>query len=115
MGSDDFDFQVLKNLSGDKIYERLIGLKGVGEWTANYILMKTFRIQEAIPYGDAGLNQALKKQLSLTSNPTREQIDTFFKPASGWEAYLTFYLWRSLSKKPLKVMPVTSTLYCWSH
>lgn len=37
----------------------LTQIKGVGEWTAQYALMKSLPAMEAVAYGDAGLNQAL--------------------------------------------------------
>ncbi len=76
---------------------RLIEIKGIGEWTANYALMKTLRSVDAIPFGDSGLNQGMKKILGIAEKPSRESIESFFAKAPGWEAYLTFYIWRSLS------------------
>jgi DNA-3-methyladenine glycosylase II len=38
----------------------LMNVKGVGNWTANYALMKTFRYPDAFPLEDAGLHNAIK-------------------------------------------------------
>ena len=63
----------------------LTNLKGIGIWTANYALMKCLREPTSIPYGDA---------------------ERFFAQFPGWQSYMVFYLWRSLShpafRKPKK-------------
>ena len=78
--------------------ERLIKLKGIGNWTANYTLMKTFHYSNAFPLEDAGLLQAIRRQLNLSAKPTLQQVEQLFKKYKGWEAYATLYLWRSLSE-----------------
>ena len=74
----------------------LLKLYGVGNWTADYVLMKTFRHPQAFPIQDAGLLNALKKQLGWNSKPDVEMIAKLSKKWKGFEAYATFYLWRSL-------------------
>jgi len=76
--------------------EKLMGIKGVGNWTANYALMRTFRYPDAFPLEDAGLHNALKKQLGLKSKPGVDRVKKIFRNYKGWEAYATVYLWKSL-------------------
>ena len=76
--------------------EELIKIKGIGNWTANYALMKTFRYPDAFPLEDAGLHNAIKNQLQLKSKPKPERVKRIFKKYKGWEAYATLYLWKSL-------------------
>ena len=80
----------------------LCKLRGIGEWTANYALMKSLKRMDSIPYGDAGLLKAIQLLNEMEQRPNRAEVVDFFKPHQGWEAYITFYLWQSLStKKPL--------------
>ncbi len=85
-------------LSFPEAKAQLQQLKGIGNWTANYVLMKTFHYPNAFPLEDAGLHQALRKQLNLQTKPPLEQVKTLFTKYMGWEAYATLYLWRSLSE-----------------
>jgi DNA-3-methyladenine glycosylase II len=80
-----------------QMFKRLTAIHGVGEWTANYTLMKSMKVQSSVPYGDAGLQNAWKKIHKLAVKPTRDELIKGFEPYKGWEAYLVFYLWRSLS------------------
>lgn len=77
--------------------EMLTQIKGIGEWSANYALMKTFHQPEAIPFGDTGLTQALFNLGIISDRKDRQSIEKFFKSVKGWESYTSFYLWRSLS------------------
>lgn len=75
---------------------KLTDIKGIGVWTANYVLMKSMGEMSCITYGDAGLNKAVNRFFGTGSKPDKGQIDEIFKDFTGWESYLNFYLWRSL-------------------
>lgn len=77
-------------------YHRLVDIKGIGKWTANYVLMKSLRDMTCITYGDSGLNNAIKMLQNSKIKPTNEEIDTLFSEFKNWESYLNFYLWRTL-------------------
>lgn len=79
----------------------LTSIRGIGIWTANYALMKSLRIARAIPYGDVGLLQALVNHELIKDRKDQAGIDRLFRKFKGWESYLVFYLWRSLSHKPV--------------
>lgn len=86
----------LKGLPLQEAKELLMKIKGVGNWTANYALMKTFRYPDAFPLEDAGLHNAIKNQLGLKEKPSLDKVRKIFKAYKGWEAYATLYLWKSL-------------------
>ncbi len=86
----------LLNLSLKEAKETLMTIKGIGNWTANYALMKTFRHSDAFPLEDAGIHNAIKNLKKLKRKPTLEEVKKIFKKYKGWEAYATLYLWKSL-------------------
>lgn len=86
----------LNQLSFDDAKTELMKIKGIGNWTANYALMKTFRYPNAFPLEDAGLHNAIKNLKGMKKKPTLEQVKRIFKNYKGWEAYATLYLWKSL-------------------
>ncbi|MBO9660122.1 MAG: DNA-3-methyladenine glycosylase 2 family protein [Chitinophagaceae bacterium] len=77
--------------------QALTSHKGIGIWTANYVLMKTLRVPAAIPYGDVGLLKALETHDIIRERTETARIERYFKKYKGWETYLVFYLWRSLA------------------
>jgi DNA-3-methyladenine glycosylase II len=86
----------LKGLPLMALKEELMKVKGIGNWTANYAIMKTFRYPDAFPLEDAGLHNAIKNQLQLNEKPSLDRVKKIFKKYKGWEAYVTLYLWKSL-------------------
>ncbi len=74
----------------------LVTIRGIGNWTANYVIMKCLRHPDAFPLEDVGLHNALKKQLGLDQKPSLEKIKKLAGSWEGWRAYATFYLWQSL-------------------
>ncbi len=76
----------------------LTGLAGVGPWTANYVLMKSFRDPDAVAVGDAGLLNALLRHGLIAQKNDTARIDALFAQFAGFRAYLVLYLWRSLSE-----------------
>ncbi|MES2797411.1 MAG: DNA-3-methyladenine glycosylase [Bacteroidota bacterium] len=90
---------ILAKLSTDEAIKKLTAVRGIGEWTANYLLMKSLRRMECITHGDVGLFNALVKLKNFPKRPEKQQILKLFSDFKGWEAYLVFYLWRSLAVK----------------
>jgi DNA-3-methyladenine glycosylase II len=86
----------LKDLSLQEANEILMSVKGIGNWTANYALMKTFRYADAFPLEDVGIHNAIKNLKGMKTKPTLDQVKRIFKKYKGWEAYATLYLWKSL-------------------
>ncbi|HVU59055.1 MAG TPA: DNA glycosylase [Puia sp.] len=80
--------------------QALMKIKGIGVWTANYCLMKSLRDPSGIPHGDTGLLTALAKHKIIKERKELSKIERFFSKYRGWESYLVFYFWRSLSVKP---------------
>jgi DNA-3-methyladenine glycosylase II len=90
---------ILQSLSSFAAQQQaLTAVRGIGIWTANYALMKSLRISGAIPYGDVGLLQALVNHELIKDRKDQAGIDRLFRKFKGWESYLVFYLWRSLSQ-----------------
>jgi DNA-3-methyladenine glycosylase II len=86
----------LQKESPDRILESLVSIRGIGHWTAQYVMMRCFHIPSAFPISDVGLHNALKAQLHLSKKPTIPEIEIISQHWEGWQAYATFYLWRTL-------------------
>jgi len=76
--------------------KRLVAIRGIGPWTANYVLMRCLRYPSAFPIDDVGLHNAIKHVLKLEQKPAVSHIRELSAGWRNWEAYATFYLWRVL-------------------
>lgn len=88
---------LLKNYEEVKSF--LISLRGIGAWSADYIMMRCLHYPQAFPVADVGLHNALKVVLGLDRKPTIQEIEIIAQGWKGWQAYAVFYLWRSLYDK----------------
>lgn len=91
--------QLLLEMDYEEALQKLVSLKGIGNWSANYVLMKYARFPQALPLEDAGLHNALKAQLQLPVKPGIADVKTLTQHWKNHAAYATFYLWRSLYTK----------------
>ncbi|MBG9456344.1 DNA-3-methyladenine glycosylase [Lysinibacillus sphaericus] len=76
--------------------KNLIKIRGIGPWTANYVLMRCLRFQSAFPIDDVGLINSIKILRNMERKPTKDEILELSLPWENWESYATFYLWRVL-------------------
>lgn len=74
----------------------LCSFRGIGEWTADYVLLKSLREATAFPAGDAGLQNAVKAALALPAKPVAGDLRRMAENWQGCEAYAVIYLWRTL-------------------
>lgn len=88
--------RLLESHSCRQAEQQLTAIRGIGPWTANYVLMRCLRFTDAFPIDDVGLHHAVKLLLRLESKPTREELKQWASNWQGWEAYATFYLWHTI-------------------
>ncbi len=96
MTAGDLTAEQLENMNYQQAREHLISFRGIGNWSANYVLMKYHRHHQALPLEDAGLHNALKYQLQLATKPSLADVKAYTQHWGEHAAYATFYLWRSL-------------------
>ncbi|NHN31112.1 DNA-3-methyladenine glycosylase family protein [Paenibacillus agricola] len=89
--------QLLLDLKDYKEAEKLlVDIRGIGPWTANYVLMRCLRFPAAFPIADVGLHNAIKHLTGAENKPTLAEIRQLSSTWTNWESYATFYLWRTL-------------------
>ncbi|WP_436375034.1 DNA-3-methyladenine glycosylase family protein [Cytobacillus sp. BC1816] len=94
--SGKLNFDELKSLSDEEIYDKLIKLRGVGPWTVQNFLMFGLGRPNLFPAADIGIQNALKKLYKLEAKPTLEEMETFSKSWNPYLSYASLYLWRSI-------------------
>ncbi|MNP40818.1 DNA-3-methyladenine glycosylase [compost metagenome] len=76
--------------------ERLMEVRGIGPWTAQYASMRCLRNPDAFPLTDVGLHHAIRMRLGQTAKPPLPAVEEMGRAWQPWRAYATFYLWRTL-------------------
>ncbi|MEE3806495.1 DNA-3-methyladenine glycosylase [Lysinibacillus fusiformis] len=96
MASGELSREKLMEMDFKDAEKSLMKIRGVGPWTANYVLMRCLRFQTAFPIDDVGLINSIKLLQNMNRKPTKDEIMELSIPWKNWESYATFYLWRVL-------------------
>jgi AraC family transcriptional regulator of adaptative response / DNA-3-methyladenine glycosylase II len=73
--------------------EALKALPGIGDWTAQYLVMRALHWPDAFPAGDLALRKLAVKDRMLSE----KELLTLSEPWRPWRAYAAMALWATLS------------------
>jgi DNA-3-methyladenine glycosylase II len=85
--------QGLRRLEPALAYERLLELKGVGHWTAQYLGLRALGHLDCLPDADVGLQKVIRHFYGLRKRPAPIRVQKMARAWQGWRSYATFYLW----------------------
>ena len=73
-------------------------VRGIGEWTAQYIALRALRFPDAFPAGDLGLQKAAALDVDASGGRiTETRLLLRAQSLSPWRGYAALLLWQSLS------------------
>jgi DNA-3-methyladenine glycosylase II len=84
------------------IKDRLLALKGIGKWTAGYILMRTANDHDHWPEGDLILRKALSNDKAMIAHGALEQA---FSRWSPYRSYATIHIWKGYAPRVMNGKP----------
>ena len=94
----------IKNInksSEEEIYNNLIEIKGVGNWTIHMFLMFSYGSSNIFPTGDLGFLKAISKLYKVQLPISERKLKLLNKKWSPYSSQATWYLWRSLDPIPV--------------
>jgi AraC family transcriptional regulator of adaptative response / DNA-3-methyladenine glycosylase II len=80
----------------DEVERQLLGLRGIGPWTASYVAMRALGDPDAFLPTDLGVKQAIRR---LGHAGDRQGVAALAERWRPWRAYATQHLWASLGEK----------------
>lgn len=95
-----FDLDELPRLDDPEARARLVGLKGIGHWTADIYLLMALGRPDVWPAGDLGLQLAYQELKGLAARPGAGELEEVARPWRPWRAVAARMLWHYyLSKR----------------
>ncbi|HLW78147.1 MAG TPA: AlkA N-terminal domain-containing protein [Terriglobia bacterium] len=94
------DLESLRAVEPAAAHERLLGWKGVGPWTAQYVGMRALGHLDCLPAADVGLQKVIQLFYGLRQRPSPARVDKLARGWAGWRSYATFYLWLTYWEEP---------------
>ncbi|HOO54032.1 MAG TPA: hypothetical protein PLM24_07630 [Methanothrix sp.] len=88
--SGDIDLESLKKMATEEAREVLVSMKGVGRWTADYVLVRGLGRYEAVPFDDLGIRDSaglFYKEGERATAREAEEILSRFGELAGVAAY----------------------------
>jgi AraC family transcriptional regulator of adaptative response / DNA-3-methyladenine glycosylase II len=92
------DVEDLPNGSARAAEKKLTAVRGIGTWTARYVMLRG-GFADSAPVGDSALATALQKLHGRKERPAHEDVDALMKPFAPNRSLATVHLWASLKDK----------------
>ena len=102
----ELDFASLEALDDDAVLDRLVGLRGIGPWSAQVFMLRTLHRPDVFPAGDMGLRRALAR---LDDLPDLPSVAATLDRALAWQPYRSYaakYLWSDYADHGTAPRPV---------
>ena len=85
-----------------EVMEALTGLRGVGAWTAEMVLIFTLLRPDVFPVGDIGVVRAVERLYSGGERMSNDELIAKSQDWKPWRTVATWYLWRSIDPEPVQ-------------
>jgi DNA-3-methyladenine glycosylase II len=92
-----------RRLSNAALIERLINIRGVGQWTVEMLLIFTLKRPDVFPVDDFGVREGYKLLYGLDAQPKPKAFAELGKRYAPYRSMASLYLWRAADlAKPVK-------------
>ena len=94
----------LIGMPNEEVIEKLLAIKGIGQWTVEMLLMFTLGREDVFAVDDLGIQQAMVKLYNLDTSNKKLLKEKMQKIAFKWSPYRTYacmHLWRWKDMKPV--------------
>ena len=107
--SGELKFEGFPQLSNDEIIERIMQVKGLGRWSADWLLARGLGRGDVIAAGDLGVRKAVGKFYFNGQAPASEEVRTFAARWGMFQSLAVHYLLAGLRWPDLPAMTARPT------
>jgi DNA-3-methyladenine glycosylase II len=94
-----------KKLSDAELIERLVTIRGVGQWTVEMLLIFTLKRPDVFPVDDFGVREGYRVLYGLEAQPKAKVFSEMGKVYAPYRSMASLYLWRAADlAKPTKAV-----------
>ena len=86
------DLESLETMGSEEVRERLLQLKGIGRWTADYALLRGLGRFEVFPQGDVGARNRLQLLLHAAKPPDDRTIHRRLRKGEAYAGLIYIHL-----------------------
>jgi DNA-3-methyladenine glycosylase II len=89
-------------MEDEQIIAQLVGVRGIGRWTAEMVLIFSLLRPDVLPVDDLGLQRAVSLSYRNGRRVSERALRRISKAWQPWRSVATWYLWRSLDPVPVE-------------
>ncbi|HEX5327410.1 MAG TPA: DNA-3-methyladenine glycosylase 2 family protein [Acetobacteraceae bacterium] len=82
-------------LPDSELIERLTGIRGVGRWTVEMLLIFTLGRPDVLPVDDFGVRDGYRALYALDEQPRPRDLATIGEAWAPYRSFAAWYLWRA--------------------
>ena len=86
----------LRDMADEQVTRKIEELRGVGAWTAQWVLIRALGRPDALPLGDLALRRVVSRLYFEGAEIDDAQLECFARRWSPWRSYATVYLFTAL-------------------
>jgi DNA-3-methyladenine glycosylase II len=90
--SGELNLDALKSMSDAEAKETIVGLRGFGAWSADYILLRGLARPDSVPTGDIAIRDVVGKYLGDGLRTSSTGVEELLEPFRPYRGLLAFYL-----------------------
>lgn len=92
VSSGDLDLNAISALPQDEAIVELTRHRGIGRWTAEYLLMRVYGDPDAMPAGDVSLHKIIGEAV-VGHRVTEAELRRLAEPWAPWRGWAAFTFW----------------------
>jgi DNA-3-methyladenine glycosylase II len=92
----DLDLDALGQVPLEEAVAAMTCHKGIGRWTAEYVLMRGLGAADSIPAGDLGLRKIIGHAYGLDHTASEAEVRAIAEAWAGWRGWAAFLWWLEL-------------------
>ena len=92
----EMGLECLEELTDREIVEKLVALRGVGMWTAQWVLIRAVGRPDALPLGDLALRRVVSRLFMDGEDVNDAKVEEIAQRWSPYRTYATVYLFSAL-------------------
>ena len=96
------NLEALNSLDDKQAKKKLMGVKGIGPWTADIYLIMALGRPDVFPKGDMALEIAIQRVKGLPTRPSSDETISMSKKWKPWRAVAARLLWHYYLSEPKK-------------
>ena len=94
-----FQKKNIERMTDEEISNKLIKIKGIGQWTVDMFLMFTLNRADILPYKDLGIQKGIMKILNMKNLPSKNEMEICSRKWKPYRTIACWYLWRIADEK----------------